>query len=107
MDFVIDVFNYILTAIMIGICGTWIFFIKSMTDTFTLTPYLDIFEKKETRKPKVSIILPARNEEEFIAECLDTLIDQDYEDYEIIAIDDSSEDNTGRIISEYAKNIPK
>lgn len=107
MDFVTDVFNYILTAIMIGICGTWIFFIKSMTDTFTLTPYLDIFEKKETRKPKVSIILPARNEEEFIAECLDTLIDQDYEDYEIIAIDDSSEDNTGRIISEYAKKYSK
>ena len=107
MDFVIDVFNYILTAIMIGICGTWIFFIKSMIDTFTLTPYLDIFEKKETRKPKVSIILPARNEEEFIAECLDTLIDQDYEDYEIIAIDDSSEDNTGRIISEYAKKYSK
>ena len=39
----------------------------------------------------------------FIGKCLDSLIKQDYENYEIIAIDDSSEDKTNKIISEYAK----
>ncbi len=103
MELVIDVFNYSLTAIIVGICGTWIFLIKSMIDSFRLTPYLDRFEKKEHSLPRVSIILPARNEEEFIGKCLNSLIDQDYENYEIVVIDDSSEDNTGKIISQYAK----
>lgn len=107
MDLIIDIFNYTLTAILIGICGAWIFLIKSMLDSFRLTPYLDKFENASKTNPKVSIILPARNEEEFIGKCLDSLVNQDYENYEIIAIDDSSEDKTGEIISEYAKKYPK
>jgi len=107
MEVVIDVFNYILTAILIGVCGAWIFLIKSMVDSFRLTPYLDKFENTSKSSPKVSIILPARNEEEFIGKCLDSLIKQDYENYEIIVIDDSSDDATGKIISEYAEKYSK
>jgi len=107
MDLILDIFNYTLTAILIGICGAWVFLIKSMLDSFRLTPYLDKFENTSKTNPKVSIILPARNEEEFIGKCLDSLIKQDYENYEIIVIDDSSEDKTGGIISEYAKKYPK
>ncbi|MBC8516443.1 MAG: glycosyltransferase [Nitrosopumilus sp.] len=107
MDLITDVFNYTLVAILIGICGAWIFLIKSMIDSFRLTPYLDKFENTSKTNPKVSIILPARNEEEYIEKCLDSLINQDYENYEIIVIDDSSEDSTGKIISEYAKKHPK
>ncbi len=107
MELIIDVFNYSLTAILIGVCGAWIFLIKSMTDSFRLTPYLDKFENTSKSFPKVSIILPARNEEEFIGKCLDSLIKQDYENYEIIVIDDSSEDKTGKIILEYAKKSSK
>ncbi len=104
---IVDIFNFSLTAILIGICGAWVFLLRSMINSFTLTPYLDKFEKIKHDNPKVSIILPARNEEEFISKCLDTLIDQDYPNYEIIAIDDSSEDSTGNIISEYAKQNSK
>jgi len=107
MELIIDVFNYSLTAILIGVCGAWIFLIKSMTDSFRLTPYLDKFENTSKSFPKVSIILPARNEEEFIGKCLDSLIQQDYENYEIIVIDDSSKDTTGELISEYAKKYSK
>ncbi len=107
MELIIDIFNYSLTAILIGVCGAWIFLIKSMTDSFRLTPYLDKFENTSKSFPKVSIILPARNEEEFIGKCLDSLIQQDYENYEIIVIDDSSNDTTGEIISEYAKKYSK
>ena len=107
MDLILDIFNYTLTAILIGICGAWIFLIKSMLDSFRLTPYLDKFENTSKTNPKVSIILPARNEEEFVGKCLDSLVKQDYENYEIIVIDDSSEDKTWEIISEYAKKYPK
>ena len=106
MELITDIFNYSLTAILSGICGAWIFLLKSMIDSFRLTPYLDKFENTSKTFPKVSVILPARNEEEFIGKCLDSLIKQDYKNYEIIVIDDSSEDSTGKIISEYAeKNI--
>lgn len=104
---IIDVFNYSLTAILIGVCATWVFLIKSMLTSFKMTPYLDDFKKLKHSNPKVSIILPARNEEEFLPKCLDTLIEQNYSNYEIIAIDDSSEDNTWKIISEYSKKNSK
>ena len=107
MDFVIDVLNYILFAILVGISGTWIFLIKAMNDSFNLTPYLDKFERKPHRNPKVSIILPARNEERHVGKCLDTLLDQDYENYEIIVINDSSEDDTEKIIKEFALKSTK
>jgi glycosyltransferase involved in cell wall biosynthesis len=104
---IVEIFNYSLTAILIGICGAWIFLIRSMVNSLRLTPWIDKFEKINHNNPKVSIILPARNEEEFLGKCLDTLIDQDYPNYEIIVIDDSSEDSTGSIISGYAKQNSK
>ena len=103
MELIFDIFIYAIIAILIGICAAWIFLIKSMMDSFRLTPYLDKFENKSKSTPKVSIILPARNEENFIGNCLDSLIKQDYQNYEIIVIDDSSDDSTWKIISEYAK----
>ena len=102
-----DVFIYTLAAVMVGVCGAWMYLIKSMTDSFRLTPYLDRFKDTSETQPKVSIILPARNEEEFIGECLETLINQDYKNYEIIVIDDSSEDGTSEIISRYAKKYDR
>ena len=107
MELISDILNYSLTAILIGVSITWIFLIKSMIDSIRLTPYLDEFERKEHANPKVSIILPARNEEEFIGKCLESLIEQDYTNYEIIVVDDSSDDATGKIISEYAKRYSK
>ena len=107
MELFIDIFNYSIVAILIGICGAWVFLIKSMIDSFRLTPYLDRFNDTSKSTPKVSIILPARNEEEHIERCLESLTQQDYENYEIIVIDDSSEDTTAKIIAEYAKKQPK
>ena len=107
MNLIFDIFNYIFVAIFVGVSATWIFFIRSMLLSFRNTPYLDRFEKKQHEKPRVSIILPARNEEKFIARCLDSLLDQDYENYEIVAIDDSSEDSTADIIKQYAQKSSK
>ncbi len=102
-----DIINYVFFAIMIGVAGAWVALIKSMIASFTKTPYLDRFEKKSHKKPRVSIILPARNEEGFIEKCLDSLLDQDYDNYEIVAIDDSSDDSTGKIIADYARKNSK
>jgi len=107
INIILDIINYILVAILIGVSATWIALIKSMLRTFNESPFLDKFEKKEHEKPKVSIILPARNEEKFIGKCLDSLIKQDYDNYEIVTINDSSNDATGDIIKKYSEKFPK
>lgn len=106
MEFV-DVVNYFFVATMIGVATAWVLLLKSMLNSFKCVPLLDRFDKKEHKKPKVSVILPARNEEDFIAKCLDSLLDQDYDNYEVIAIDDSSDDSTGQIIAQYAAKDPR
>ena len=102
-----SVLNYSLTVILVGICGIWVFLLIAMFNSIISSPFLDKFEKKDHANPKISVIVPARNEEKDMGKCLDSLIEQTYENYEIIVIDDSSDDKTGKIISEYAKNNPK
>jgi len=50
--------------------------------------------------PFVSIIVPARNEEDYIERCLLSLLRQDYPNFEIIAVDDNSSDNTLSIMKD-------
>ena len=56
-----------------------------------------------TDGPRVSVIVPARNEAATIGACLDGLSDQSYRNYEIVVIDDNSEDGTRDIIARYAE----
>ena len=51
---------------------------------------------------KLSIIVPIYNVAPYLRKCVDSLIAQDYEDYEVILVDDGSTDNSGAICDEYA-----
>lgn len=53
--------------------------------------------------PFVSILVPARNEERNIEKCINSLLQQDYPNYEIIVLDDESEDRTWEILSRLAQ----
>lgn len=53
-------------------------------------------------EPRVSIIVPARNEEQDIRATLQALLGLDYSNYEVIAVDDRSTDRTGQIMEEVA-----
>lgn len=56
----------------------------------------------EANLPLVSVTIVAYNEEKFIRACLDSLSNQTYPNYEVIVVDDGSNDNTVRIIQEFA-----
>lgn len=53
--------------------------------------------------PLVSIIMPIYNAEEYLSEAIDSLICQDFENWELIAIDDGSVDKSGVILDSFAK----
>lgn len=53
--------------------------------------------------PKISVLIPARNEEKNMGQLLEMLIKQDYQDIEIIVCNDNSEDKTESILKEYIK----
>lgn len=52
---------------------------------------------------KVSIIIPVYNVEQYISQCLDSLINQTLQEIEIICINDGSKDNSLNILNDYAK----
>ena len=64
--------------------------------------------KKNIPKSKlVSILIPARNEADVIESTIKSIINQSYQNYELIILDDNSSDTTESIIQKYAKSNPK
>lgn len=55
--------------------------------------------------PKVTIIVPVYNQEKYIRECVDSILMQDYENLEIIVVDDGSTDSTPDILKSYGSAI--
>lgn len=52
--------------------------------------------------PKVSIIVPIYNAEKTLPRCINSILNQDYIDFELLLIDDGSKDSSGAICDEYA-----
>jgi len=59
---------------------------------------------KEADMPSVTVCIPARNEMHALTECLQRVINSDYEKLEIIVLDDASADNTSSLIKSFAKD---
>jgi glycosyltransferase involved in cell wall biosynthesis len=57
-----------------------------------------------TMQPKVSIVIPCRNEERYIAACVDSMLQQDYPNLEILVCDGMSDDGTRGVLEKYADN---
>ena len=57
--------------------------------------------------PKISVIVPVYNGERYLYECLDSIVDQTFSDFELILLDDGSLDRSGQICDEYAGRDPR
>jgi len=58
-------------------------------------------------RPRVSVLLPVRDEEPFLAECLESLTAQTLADFEAIVVDDGSTDASAAIAAEHARRDPR
>lgn len=53
--------------------------------------------------PKISVIVPVYNVEKYLSECLDSIINQTFPDFEIICVNDCSTDKSGNILEDYSR----
>lgn len=56
---------------------------------------------------KVSVMVPAYNAEKFLAEALDSILTQDYENLQVVVADDASTDSTASILRDYSHRFPE
>lgn len=84
--------NAILDAVMAGLTFAFFAYFRK----------IDCQSLPDDQLPFISVVVPARNEGTKIGRCLESLANQNYPNYEIIAIDDRSVDDTGKIIDAIA-----
>lgn len=59
------------------------------------------------KNPFFSIVIPVHNSEKYLRQCIESVINQNFKDYEIIFVDDGSKDSSTSLISKYANKYPK
>ena len=111
----LDVYSMLLLIMFVAVNGAWLAIFIISIRSHIRTPL--IYNSKTARLrprclkcshsqpivdekvfPLVTVIVPARNEEKNIENCLLSLMNQDYPQFEIIAVDDNSTDNTLRLM---------
>src|SRR5713101_5532642 len=85
------------------VASFWIFYGLHIAYGAMRLPWIkDFAAASDTDCPRISILLAARDEEEKLPAALATLMEIDYPNLEVIAVDDRSKDATGRILDDFA-----
>ena len=105
-SFDIKIVSFLFLSTVFAIINlSWMFLFVTSIRSYLHTPLITV---KETHAiyhvsrhlPFVSIIVPARNEQDNIERCILSLLAQDYPSFEVIVVDDNSTDNTLRIVKD-------
>jgi chlorobactene glucosyltransferase len=89
---------------LVFLFGVGYFLLLSVSNVVWLR--LSSHKPRLRRGRKVSVLVPARNEEKNIRSCVDSLLQQTYSNYEIVILDDQSTDGTWDIIAGYQERFP-
>ena len=98
IDFTIGFYSFLTTLILFSI---FLFSYLKFKD-----PLLKIKKNSNETEPLISIIIPVKNEEENIENCIKSCIDSSYKNKEIIVVNDGSTDNTPSILERLTKQNP-
>ena len=101
--------RFVLWSHVVGVVGFYLFIwlrtLPRKEDQLRVQPLLKASdETKSVVFPLVSIIVPARNEEQNIRRCVESLLEQDYSNYEVIIVDDGSTDATEHILDDLTRS---
>lgn len=92
----------VLSAISVGT------FLSAVAAFFARSPRPTADPWPERRPaPRLSVIVPARNEERSIGACVGAILAQGYPNLEVIVVDDASEDATARVVRQWAERDPR
>lgn len=93
-DIIYDLIAFQLVLLLVALTNTWVLHRARR-------------HAPPPRFPKVSILVPARNEEANIERCVASLLSQDYPDFEVLVLDDESTDRTRSILESLAAGDPR
>lgn len=92
--------------IVLLIISLSVFSLISIYNLFT-APVLKSVLSQSTKQKLVSVLIPARNEENNIVKCIEGVLGQDYQNKEIIVLDDNSTDRTLELASSFKEDVVK
>src|SRR5688572_3187922 len=95
-------------AILLAIGAlAWLLYLATVVNAIRKVPVLsDLEPPPPPRWPRVSIVVPARDEAQHLEAALRSKLGQDYPDLEVIAVNDRSTDPTGEILRQLAAQDP-
>lgn len=99
----LDSWTYIAWAIAAAWLVVVVAVVRACRKWSLLRPTGDRLERVEV--PRLSVIVAARNESDCIEACLRSLLRQDYPDFEVVAVNDRSTDDTAQILDRLAKEF--
>lgn len=87
-------------------CKFWLF---GKAKIFLLKSLLSFTKRKnmESTNKKVGVVIPIYNVEKYLRDCLDSVLNQDYKNYEVLMVNDGSKDSSFDIAMEYVKKYPQ
>lgn len=98
VDFTIGFYSFLTS---LTLCSIFLFSYLKFKD-----PLVNIKKKFNDTEPLISIIIPVKNEEDNIENCIKSCIDSSYKNKEIIVVNDGSTDKTPRILERLIKENP-
>ena len=98
VDFIIGFYSVLTT---LTLCSIFLFSYLKFKD-----PLLNVKKNSNDTEPLISIIIPVKNEEENITNCVKSCIDSSYKNKEIIVVNDASTDKTPSILERVRKENP-
>lgn len=87
-------------------CNCWINYFLCGVKSFIILDKKNMNQKKKQNKPLISVIMPVFNGGSFLADAIESILQQTYTNFELMIINDNSKDSTEKIILLYKKKFP-